>query len=139
VDLTDEVSTYLAGRPEQLASRMGIELIEVGPGRVVGTLPVNGNRQAHGLLHGGAAVVLAETLGSIAAAVHAGEQGTAVGVDINATYHRATQGGLVTGVCTPLYEGSRLATYEIVLTDEQDRRVCTARLTCALLRRPPGE
>lgn len=141
MDHTEELAAHLAelsDQPEQLADRLGIELTEVGPGRVVGTLPVSGNRQPYGMLHGGASAVLAETLGSIAAAVHAGRQRVAVGVDINATHHRAARAGTVTGVCTPLHEGSRVASYEIVLTDEQGRRVCTARLTCALLQRPPG-
>ncbi|MEP6696328.1 MAG: hotdog fold thioesterase [Pseudonocardiales bacterium] len=138
MDPTHELFATLANQPEQLADRLGIELTQVGRGRVVGTLPVSGNRQPYGMLHGGASVVLAETLGSIAAAVHAGGQRVAVGVDISATHHRAARDGLITGVCTALHEGSRVASYEIVLTDEQDRRVCTARLTCALLTRPPG-
>jgi 1,4-dihydroxy-2-naphthoyl-CoA hydrolase len=141
VDSNEELRTHMAeliDQPEQLADRLGIELTEVGPGRVVGTLPVSGNRQPYGMLHGGASAVLAETLGSIAAAVHAGRQRVAVGVDINATHHRAARTGVITGVCTPLHEGSRVASYEILLTDEEDRRVCTARLTCALLQRPPG-
>jgi 1,4-dihydroxy-2-naphthoyl-CoA hydrolase len=141
VDSNEELLAHMADlndQPEQLADRLGIALTEVGPGRVVGTLPVSGNRQPYGMLHGGASVALAETLGSIAAAVHAGRQRIAVGVDINATHHRAARTGVITGVCTPLHEGSRVASYEILLTDEEGRRVCTARLTCALLQRPPG-
>jgi len=138
VDPSIPLFQQLANQPEQLAARIGIELTEVGPGRLVGTLPVSGNRQPYGMLHGGASVVLAETLGSIAAALHAGPGRVAVGVDISATHHRAARDGVVTGVCTPLHEGSRVASYEIVLTDEEDRRICTARLTCAVLQRPPG-
>jgi 1,4-dihydroxy-2-naphthoyl-CoA hydrolase len=120
-----------------LASRMGITLTEVSPARVVGTMPVDGNTQPYGLLHGGASCVLAETLGSIGAATHAAEAhgGIAVGVDINATHHKGVRSGTVTGVATPLKLGGSIATYEIVVTDEQGDRVCTARLTCAL-RRP---
>jgi uncharacterized protein (TIGR00369 family) len=91
----------MAAEPEQLTARMGIAVTEVGPGRVVGTLPVAGNRRPGGLLHGGAMCVLAETLGSIAAALHAGPGRAGVGVDLNATYHRTARGGLITGVCTP--------------------------------------
>lgn len=138
MDPLAEFLGHLTGRPEQLGDRLGITLTEVGPGRVVGTLPVAGNRQPYGMLHGGASVALAETLGSIAAAVHAGPDRVAVGVDINATHHRAVREGMITGVCTPLHEGSRMASYEVVLTDAQERRVCTARITCALLQRPPG-
>jgi uncharacterized protein (TIGR00369 family) len=134
----DAVLKFIAGQPEQLTDRMGITVTEVAPGRVAGTLPVAGNRQPYGLLHGGASCVLAETLASIAAALHAGPARAAVGVDLNATHHRAVRDGLVTGVCTPLHEGRTLATYEVVLTDDLGRRVCTARLTCVLRERPPG-
>src|SRR3954451_21506347 len=120
-----------------LASRMGITLTEVSPARVVGTMPVDGNTQPYGLLHGGASCVLAETLGSIGAATHAAgaHGGFAVGVALNATHHKGARGGTVTGVATPLKLGGSIATYEIVITDEQGDRLCTARLTCAL-RRP---
>ncbi len=119
-----------------LADRMGIALIEASPDRVVGTMPVEGNTQPYGLLHGGASCVLAETLGSIGAAMHAGSMygGIAVGVDINATHHKAARAGLVTGVATPVHRGGSSATYEIVITDESGARICTARLTCALRR-----
>jgi uncharacterized protein (TIGR00369 family) len=120
-----------------LASRMGITLTEVSAARVVGTMPVDGNTQPYGLLHGGASCVLAETLGSIGAATHAAQThgGIAVGVDINATHHKGARDGTVTGVATPLKLGSSIATYEIVITDAHGDRLCTARLTCAL-RRP---
>jgi uncharacterized protein (TIGR00369 family) len=115
-----------------LLERMGIELVEISAERVVGRMPVEGNTQPYGLLHGGASCVLAESLGSVGSAVHAGEGRIAVGVDINATHHRAVTGGVVTGVATPIHRGRSSATYEIVISDEQGRRVCTARLTCML-------
>ena len=120
-----------------LAERMGIRLTEASPERVVGTMPVEGNTQPYGLLHGGASCVLAETLGSVGAALHAARAhgGYAVGVDINATHHKAARDGTVTGVATPLRLGSAIASYEIVVTDAAGDRVCTARLTCAV-RRP---
>ena len=121
--------------PAALHDRMGIELVEVGVERIVATMPVEGNTQPYGLLHGGASVVLAESCGSIAAALHAGADRIAVGVDINATHHRAARSGRVTGTATPIHLGSTTTTHEIVITDEQGRRVCTARLTC-LLRSP---
>ena len=121
-----------------LAERMGIELLEVSPQRLVATMPVEGNTQPYGLLHGGASVVLAETLGSIGAALHAGPDRVAVGLDINATHHRAARSGLVTGVATPLHAGSTIASYQVQVSDDQGRLVCTARITCLLRAAAPG-
>ncbi|GAA4244178.1 hypothetical protein GCM10022255_006240 [Dactylosporangium darangshiense] len=119
-----------------LPERMGIVLLEASPERVVATMPVEGNTQPYGLLHGGASVVLAETLGSIGSAMHAARlfNGIAVGIEVNATHHKAARAGLVTGVATPLRLGGMIATYEIAITDESGERICTARLTCALRR-----
>ena len=121
-----------------LVERMGMELVEVSAERAVARMPVQGNTQPYGLLHGGASAALAETVGSLAAATHAGPGRIAVGVDLNATHHRAVRSGWVTGVATPLSLGRSVASYEIVVTDDEDRRVCTARLTCALRERPPA-
>lgn len=115
-----------------LGTRMGLHVTHAAPERVTGTLPVAGNTQPYGLLHGGASAVLAETLGSVGAMLHAGPNKIAVGVDLNCTHHRAVRSGSVTGVATPVHAGRTSATYGIVITDEQDKRVCTARLTCAL-------
>jgi uncharacterized protein (TIGR00369 family) len=112
---------------------MGIELVEVSAERVVGTMPVKGNTQPYGLLHGGASVVLAETLGSVGSSVHGYPDRLAVGVDINATHHRSAREGVVTGVATAVHLGRSSTCYEVVITDEEDRRVCTARITCTLL------
>jgi len=115
---------------------MGIVIREASPQRVVGTMPVEGNIQPYGLLHGGASCVLAETLGSIGAALHARESfdGIAVGVDISATHHRGLRAGVVTGVATAIHLGGQVASYDIAITDEEGRRICTARLTCMLQR-----
>ncbi|MFD4999196.1 PaaI family thioesterase [Streptomyces buecherae] len=115
-----------------LGERMGLRIVEAAPERVVGTLPVEGNTQPYGLLHGGASAVLAETLGSVGSMLHGGPHKIAVGVDLNCTHHRAARSGLVTGVATPVHRGRSTATYEIVISDEEGRRVCTARLTCLL-------
>ena len=115
-----------------LAARMGIEIIEAAAERVVGRMPVAGNTQPYGLLHGGASCVLAETLGSTGASLHAGPERQAFGIEISATHHRSATEGFVTGVATRLHGGRTLAAYEIVITDGQDRRVCTSRLTCML-------
>ncbi|WP_189060626.1 PaaI family thioesterase [Longimycelium tulufanense] len=117
---------------------MGIQVTSWDPDRVVGTMPVKGNRQPYGLLHGGANAVLAETLGSIAAGLHAMPERVAVGLELSCTHHRAARDGVVTGVCVPLHRGRSTATYEIVVTDENGNRTCTARLTCLLRERPPG-
>ncbi|MEU3250451.1 hotdog fold thioesterase [Streptomyces sp. NPDC006997] len=115
-----------------LGIRMGVQILEASAERVVGTMPVEGNTQPYGLLHGGASAVLAETLGSVGSMLHGGPSKIAVGVDLNCTHHRAARSGLVTGVATPLHRGRSTTTYEIVITDEEDRRVCSARLTCLL-------
>lgn len=120
-----------------LLERMGIEVLEVSADRAVGTMPVAGNTQPYGLLHGGASVVLAETLGSLAAAAHAGEGRIAVGIEVNATHHRSARSGVVTGTATALHLGRTTASYEIVLADSESRRVATVRLTCVLMEAGP--
>jgi uncharacterized protein (TIGR00369 family) len=116
-----------------LNDKMGIELVEISAERVVATMPVAGNTQPYGLLHGGASVVLAETLGSVGSALHAHPDRVAVGVDINATHHRAVTSGTVTGTATALHLGRSMASYDVVVSDEQGRRVCTSRITCTLV------
>lgn len=117
-----------------LAERMGIAIVELTADRVVGTMPVEGNTQPMGLLHGGASAVLAETLGSLGAAVHGYDVGRpfAVGIELSVSHHKAVRTGTVTGIAAPLHRGGTLATYEIVVTDEAGDRVCTGRLTCLL-------
>lgn len=134
MEIASELLADSFGGPGALAERMGITLVEATPERVVGTMPVDGNTQPFGLLHGGASCVLAETLGSIGSALHGltVERPMAVGVDINATHHKAIREGVVTGVASPLHRGRSTATYEIVITDATGDRVCTARLTCLL-------
>ena len=112
-----------------LAEKMGIEFTEFSIERSVGTMPVEGNTQPVGLLHGGAYVVLGESLGSMAANLHAGPGRLAVGVDINATHTRSATSGIVTGVCTPIHLGRSIAVHEIVVTDDQGRRCSTIRIT----------
>jgi 1,4-dihydroxy-2-naphthoyl-CoA hydrolase len=122
-----------------LPGRMGIKIIEASPRRVVGTMPVAGNTQPYGLLHGGASCVLAESLGSLGSVLHAGPDRVAVGIEISATHHRGVTQGEVTGVATLLYGGRTVTTYEIVITDDLGRRVCTSRLTCMLRDAVPGD
>jgi len=120
----------------ELGDTMGIEITEASPDRIVGRMPVAGNRQPYGLLHGGASVVLAETLGSLAAALHGGPEKAPVGIEVSATHHRSATSGSVTATATAISLGRTLATYEIVIVDDEGRRTCTARLTCLLRDRP---
>jgi uncharacterized protein (TIGR00369 family) len=113
----------------QLAKKMGIELLELSAERSVATMPVEGNRQVIGLLHGGAHVVLAESLGSISAAIHAGPGRIAVGIEINATHSKAVSSGVVTATCEALVLGRTLATHSITICDEQGTRLSTIRMT----------
>ena len=128
----EELAQHYGTGPDTLAGRMGIELLEASQDRVVGRMPVDGNTQPYGPLHGGASCVLAESIGSVGAALHAGPERIAVGIEINATHHRSATQGWVTGTATPTHRGRSLATYEVTITDDAQRRVCTARLTCML-------
>lgn len=112
-----------------LAEKMGMEFLELSVDRSVATMPVEGNTQPVGLMHGGAYVVLGESLGSMSANLHAGPHRLAVGVDINATHTRSATSGIVTGVCTPVHLGRSLTVHEIVITDDQGRRCSTIRIT----------
>lgn len=121
---------------DDLARRMGIEITDMDRRRLVGRMPVAGNQQPWGLLHGGASAVLAETLGTSAAALYAADDGrVALGVELSCTHHRAVAEGFVTGVATPLHVGWTVCTFEIKITDHRDELVCTARLSCALRRK----
>lgn len=115
-----------------LATTMGMTLVEAGPSRVVITMPVAGNTQPYGLLHGGANAVLVETAGSIGAAMHAGPGRMVVGLDISCTHHRAAREGTVTAVAEPLSLGRTVTSYEVRITDDEGRPVCTGRLTCLI-------
>ena len=116
-----------------LDQKMGIEILEASPQRLVGRMPVEGNTQPIGLLHGGANVVLAESLGSIGTALHAGPDRMIVGVDINATHHKSARSGYVTAVATAISLGRTLCSYDIAITNEDGQRTCTARITCLIL------
>ncbi len=128
--MTDHMSMSMGA----LGDRMGIRLVTAEPGRVVATMPVEGNTQPYGLLHGGASAVLAETVGSIAAWLHGGPESAPVGLDVTCTHHRAVRDGVITAVATPLSEGRTVASYDIRITDDQERPVATARLTCLIRR-----
>lgn len=120
----------------ELDEKMGVEILEESPTRVVARMPIDGNRQSLGLLHGGAMVCLAEATGSWAAVKHASTLGkVAVGVDINATHHSSGRSGWVTATATALKLGRTLTSHEVIITDDDGRRLCTARITNALVDR----
>ena len=136
----EQINAALNSQESQsLAGRMGITILEASPERVVATMPVEGNTQPYGILHGGASCVLAETIGSYGAALQAGPGRFTVGIEINATHHRAARSGLVTGVATLLHGGRTMSTFDIAITDEDGKRVCTARLSCLHRDGVPGE
>ena len=129
-DYLDEIRKRGSGA---LDSKMGIEIIEASPERLVGTMPVVGNTQPMGLLHGGANVVLAESLGSIGTQLHAGPNRRIVGVDINATHHKSAISGIVTAVATAVSLGRTLCCYQVEITNDKGERTCSARITCLIL------
>jgi uncharacterized protein (TIGR00369 family) len=112
---------------------MGIEIIEASPERLVGTMPVEGNTQPFGLLHGGANVVLAESLGSVGTHLHAGPTRRIVGIEINASHHKSATSGNVTAVATAVTLGKTLCTYNVEITNDKGEKTCTARITCLIL------
>ena len=129
-DYLDEIRKRGSGA---LDIKMGIEIIEASPERLVGTMPVAGNTQPIGLLHGGANVVLAESLGSIGTQLHAGPNRKIVGVDINATHHKSAISGVVTAVATAVSLGKTLCCYEVEITNDKGERTCSARITCLII------
>ena len=116
-----------------LDDKLGIRIIDFDPDRLVATMPVEGNEQPFGLLHGGATCALVETIGSWAAMLGAGPDTQAVGIELNASYVRAATSGVVTAVCTPVRRGRTLATFLIEVTDDAGRPTASARLTCMIL------
>jgi 1,4-dihydroxy-2-naphthoyl-CoA hydrolase len=133
IDDRHDIPAEYAEMSGALNSKMGFELLAITPERVVGRMPVAGNTQPYGLWHGGASCVLAETLASMGSHMHAQPDRIAVGVEINATHHRSVTAGWVTGTATALHLGRSVASYDIMITDDADRRLCTARVTCQLV------
>ena len=133
VDMSDYLDEIRKRGSGALDTKMGIKIIEASPERLVGTMPVAGNTQPIGLLHGGANVVLAESLGSIGTQLHAGPNRRIVGVDINATHHKSAISGVVTAVATAISLGKTLCCYEVEITNDKGERTCSARITCLIL------
>lgn len=115
---------------------LGIVFTEIGPDFVRGTMPVDERtRQPYGLLHGGASVLLAETLGSSAGNLCVGSDEVCVGIEINANHLRAARDGVVTGTARPIHVGARTQVWDIRIEDERGRLVCISRLTLAVVPR----
>jgi 1,4-dihydroxy-2-naphthoyl-CoA hydrolase len=128
----------LSSDPSQLTVKLGVEFVQLDPERVVATMPVAGNKQPFGLLHGGASAALAETLGTAAAMMACPPDTVAVGLDLNITHHRSPRGAAVTAICTPLHVGRTVAAFEIAIYDDatgtgEGARISTARLSCAII------
>lgn len=128
-DLHPDLLARFANGGGELANKMGIDFLELGAEYSVARMPVEGNTQVVGLLHGGAHVVLGESLGSLSSAIHGGPDHVAVGIEINATHSRSVTSGWVTGTCRALSLGRTLCTHEIVVTDEDGNRLSTVRMT----------
>lgn len=121
-----------------LCDSMGIEIIDWNPDRLIATMPVEGNQQPYGIVHGGAYCVLAEALGSTSAAMSVGPERVVVGIELNASYHRAVRQGAITAVCHNLHLGGTLTSHEIEMTDDSATLLCTIRLRCLVRNRPPA-
>lgn len=120
--------------PGELDVKLGIEVQEQSPDRVVATMPVEGNTQSLGRLHGGASAALAEAIGSWAAMIHASTlDRVCVGVDLNITHHRGARAGLITGTATALHRGRRMATYDIRIEDASGALLATGRISNLLV------
>ncbi|NML23621.1 hotdog fold thioesterase [Pseudoflavitalea sp. G-6-1-2] len=122
-------------RSNNMAEYLGIEFTELGPDFLKATMPVDHRtNQPYGILHGGASCVLAETLGSIGAALVMDDtQFICVGLEINANHIRSVREGLVTGTATPIHLGRSTQVWDIKIHDQQEKLVCISRLTVAVL------
>lgn len=129
--LTDKINTLSKGT---LLETLDITITEAQPDRVVGTMPVTPKvHQPHGLLHGGASVALAESLGSIAGNLNVPDGFACVGLEINANHIKAVKDGLLTGRALPLHRGRQTQVWEIEIKNEEDKLICVSRLTLAVV------
>ncbi|MDO5618208.1 MAG: hotdog fold thioesterase [Kocuria sp.] len=129
----EDPAELLNSHPGQLDERLGVTYLEASKERVVAKMPVEGNRQPMGLLHGGSTIALCESVASIGAFLHAAQFGkAAVGVDVNATHHKSATSGFVTATATAIRLGRTATSHEIVVVNDTGERICTARITCFL-------
>ena len=132
-----QLSDFAHWGKDTLGEHLGMQFIEVGDDYLKATMPVDKRtHQPYGLLHGGASVALAETIGSVASALIINpEKMMCVGLDINANHVRGVSEGLVTGIATALHLGGSTHVWDIKIYDNQERLVCVSRLTVALLKK----
>lgn len=129
-EMTPEMADWLKARGlGELADQMGIKIVSINGSHGVATMPAEGNRQPLGIVHGGAYVVLAETLGSMCATLAAGTNRHAVGIEINASHTKSCKAGLITATARAVSVGKNLATHEIAVEDENGNRLSTVRIT----------
>lgn len=130
-----DVDAINARPKNHIGALLGIEFTEIGDDYIKATMPVDARtHQPFGILHGGASVVLAESLGSIASwLIIDPEKYMAVGLDVNANHLRAVKSGLVTGVCTPINIGGKIHVWDIKIYDDRGKMSCISRLTVAIL------
>ncbi len=123
---------------QTIMERIGIKFTEVGEDCVAATMPVDHRtHQPFGILHGGASVVLAETLGSVATLCNIDlETQNCVGVEVNANHVRSKRKGQVLGTATPINRGKKIQVWEIKITDEEENLVCISRITMAVINKP---
>lgn len=124
---------WLSDVHSPLDDKLDVEITELSAERAVGSMPVAGNQQPFGLLHGGASGVLVETLASMCAMVHGYPDRVGVGVDLNVTHVRGARSGRVTGTATALHLGRSIATYRVDIVDDAGRLTATGRLTCNMI------
>ncbi len=136
--ITPSVEALNAGSKGNMLEHLDIKMIEVGPDYLKATMPVDHRtKQPMGLLHGGASVVLAESLGSISSTLTVDlAKKRCVGLEINANHIRSVTGGLVTGVAKPLHLGRSTQVWEIKIYDDREKLVCVSRLTMAVIDAP---
>jgi len=129
-EMTPEMAAWLANRGlGELSDRMGIKIVSINGNHGVATMPAEGNKQPLGIVHGGAYVVLAETLGSMCATLAAGPDRHAVGIEVNASHTKSCKEGLITATAKAVNIGRNLATHEIIINDESGNRLSTVRIT----------
>lgn len=115
-----------------LMPKLGLEFIETGPERLVARLPVEGNTQPYGVLHGGATAALCETVASIGTALAVGPGKLVMGIELNVNHIRAVRGGHITATGVPLHVGKTTAVWDMKVHDDEGRLVAVSRLTVAI-------
>ena len=131
-----QLSDFINLGKNTLGEHLGMEFIEIGDNFLKAKMPVdNRTKQPYGLLHGGASVALAETLGSVGSALIIDTSKLAcVGLEINANHVRGVKSGWVVGTATPLHIGAKTHVWDIKITDEREKLICVSRLTVAIIK-----